>query len=142
MVDTLASFVVLVMIRPAWRWAGVWPKHGRRREIHVFHGVVEAPPITGRDQCGWLFAGNALLIPAYGRAVVCVGRNKPAGRVKRLAGVSGGTGTDCVRAGLLRAHPWRHGGTTAPRPAECERQWLFAGIAMLISAYGRARDLT
>jgi hypothetical protein len=42
------------------------------------------------------FAGNALLISAYGGAV-CVGRNKPAGRAKRHAGVSGGTAGDQLR---------------------------------------------
>ncbi len=81
----------------------------------MFHGVVDATPVTGRDQCGWLFAGNALLIPAYCREAACVGRNKPAGRVERLAGVSGGTGT-AYDPGRVVACPqvaaWRHNRTS------------------------------
>jgi hypothetical protein len=50
----------------------------------VFAGIN---PDIGSDE-GAGCAGNALLIPAYGRTV-CVGRNKPAGRNERLAGVSG-----------------------------------------------------
>ncbi len=50
----------------------------------VFAGIH---PDTAWD-AGAGCAGNALLIPAYARPV-CVGRNKPAGRMERLAGVSG-----------------------------------------------------